>query len=231
MRPFIISSAGVFLLFALSGCGSVNPAFQALGALVLPSVSPVDQAIANNTLNPAFRYLHVTPKGQPSFLAVLGYTDPHPAGPVHSWYAAGGQWLQTQQGRLIGLAGVEHGIRHLGASSNWSDWPSSAAQPVRAWRRWDAPARYRFGLEEPIAVHPITPDQLPLFVTRHLAGRLANPDTSQWHWYLQTGPLTGQAWFARINADQVSTVVYAYQCLESGLCLHMAPWPLNQGSL
>lgn len=217
-----------FFLFFVSGCASVNPAFQALNALLLPAQSLVDRVTEQGGLNPSFVYLHITPASQDPLLAVLGYVDPHSSGPVFVWYAPGGQVLKTQNGRIVGLAGVPQGITNGSFSESLSSWPA-AVERISGHRVWDVPLQYRYGVEETVKIQPITASQVPPFIHRHLKRRLGSPDTSVWSWYQQTGSLTGQAWFAIATVAGQQQVVYSYQCLEDGFCLHLATWPSRQG--
>lgn len=228
MRRALVALVAVSLFSGLLGCASVNPAVQTLNTLLFPEQPLVDRVTQQGGLNPRFVYLHITPPRQDPLLAVLAYVDPHPQGAIWVWHAPGGQVLKTQNGRLAGLAGVPQAITLGSLSPSIAQWPADG-EVFSGVRVWDAPLRYRYGIEETITLQPIGASEVPRFVKRHLERRLASPDTSNWSWVRQTGTVTGHAWFAKVAVNEQRSIVYSYQCLEDDFCLHLASWPLMQG--
>jgi len=232
--------------FMLSGCVlRPTPSFQAVPDYFRSSGGVVGAALSAGALNPQLTYLHVTLGTEPPALMVLGYIDtPSPTQPaLLTWYSATGQSLQTQQGRVVGLSGLQGAPVQVQYHPSPIPWPAAQAQgqgqaqaPVQLQRQWDVPTQYRYSLQEPRTLHTTSAQDLPRAIQRHLAkhllpyannalGSAATPP-QQWAWFVEHGPTGPTSWYATAPVQGSQQVVYSYQCIGLSHCLHIAPWPL-----
>jgi len=243
MPPLRARALGLWaaLLF-LSGCVlRPTPSFQVLPDYIRSGSGVVAAALSAGALNPQFTYLHVTLGTEPPALMVLGYIDtPSPDQPaLLTWYSAIGQSLQTQQGRVVGLSGLQGAPVQVQYHPSPIPWPTAQAQgqaPVQLERQWDVPTQYRYSLQESRTLHTTSAQDLPRAIQRHLAKHLlpyANPaqgssapQPDDWAWFVEHSPTGPTSWYATAPVQGSQQVVYSYQCIGLSHCLHIAPWPL-----
>jgi hypothetical protein len=228
----------------LSGCVlRVAPNIQALPDYLRSSGGVVGTALSAGALNAQLTYLHVTLGTESPALMVLGYIDtPTPGQPaLLTWYSATGQSLQTQQGRVVGLSGLQGAPVQVQYHPSPIPWPAVQAQgkaqvPVQLQRQWDVPTQYRYSLQESRTLHSAAVQDLPRAIQRHLAKHLLpyapvasgnSPHHPQhWDWFVERGPSGPTSWYATATVQGTQQVVYSYQCIGLSHCLHLAPWPL-----
>ena len=215
------------------------PSFQAVPDYFRSGANLVGTALSAGVLNPQLTYLHITLGDEPPALMVLGYVDsaqPHQAA-VLTWYSATGQTLQTQQGRLVALYGLQGGPSQVRYSPSPVAWPTTL-QPVPLQRQWDVPTLYQYNLQEARVLHTLPTAEVPRQILRHIAkhllphvpggvppqGSQAHP--SSWSWYVEQGPAGPVSWYATTQVQGIVQVVYSFQCINTQQCLHLAPWPL-----
>lgn len=213
----------------LAGCASSkSPIVQSIQALVSTAGTGAAGDAIPDSPDLRFSYLRVQVPGYPPGLMVLGYVDPHPAGPIEVWYSANRETLRLQNGRVVSITGTPqdwNSVQFSPAPAAWSEIPEAG---MRFSRQRDAMPGYRFGIREQINVQAWTklpPVTLPATLTADKAANL--------HWYresvlsqqgLGTPPLP-DAWFAWGRHRGVSQIVYSEQCLASDFCLKLQRWP------
>ena len=186
-------------------------------------------------LNPDFRYLRVTTDGRVALLA-LGNVDSHPLGPIEVWYSAQKEVLRLQNGRIVGLVGLNKEWRNvsLPALPAWSAVAQSK-DPLRWERVRDVMPGYRYGVKDSISLRITTPPG-----STAIAGRIAEPLT----WFEERVepartagiaiPFLGSldldldlppARYAVLIESGIETVVYGEQCLARDLCIAWQRWP------
>jgi len=201
-----------------------------LSAVVSGYLDPADASLIPAKPNPAYRYLRVEVDGRAPALLVLGYLDADPQGEIEVWYSAKREMIRTQNGRIVGTAGLEvdwRGLRHASAPPAWTGVP---AQGARYARIRDVFPGYRYAVSEQVELQPLPavpalrlPDVLPV----GLAGG--------YRWFRETAtgalPALPPAWFAWGVHQGQATVVYSEQCLSATFCLKLLRWPLPEGAL
>ena len=104
-------------LFGLSGCASGSSSVVDIFSSVLGDKFGISQKqTLGVTTNPAYRYLRVQAEGSAPAFLVLGYVDAHPQGDIEVWYSSKKEVIKTQNGRIVGTAGLEvdwHGVQYL----------------------------------------------------------------------------------------------------------------------
>lgn len=209
--------AGILLitLFLLSACVQ-TPVTRTLLDSFSKGVS-----VDDISLNPDFRYLRVSAQGRQSLL-VLGYIDPHPSGPVETWYSGSGEVLRLQNGRIVSTQGLQvdwRAVRHS-APPHWSDIPDSL--PVEWVRERDEMPGYRFNITETLVLRAIAAPE---------KSRLAGMAPEQLFWVEETVHGSRNAWSsARYGLDfrfAEPAVVYGEQCLSPDLCITWQTWPVT----
>ncbi len=221
----------VWAAVALSGCASsVGPLGGILSTVVSEKLGSADGAAIPATPNPAYRYLRVDVEGRASALLVLGYLDADPHGEVEVWYSAKGEVLKTQQGRIVGTAGLEVDWRALRLATVLPAWPDIPPPGTSYVRSRDVFPGYRYGVTERVEIRPWPgmPDtSLPPTLSAERAGR--------YRWFRETAVGAAQplppAWFAWGVHQGQATVVYSEQCLSASFCLKLLRWPLPEGAL
>jgi hypothetical protein len=210
---------------ALTACASVS----------MPMVGMLSDVYANRwgegvnaevpqRLNPSFRYLKVDVTGRPSAFLVLGYIEPDSLGDIEVWYSANREVLKTQNGRLIGTAGLEIDWRHVSYPQPPADWAwvlEKSAGQTQHERVRDVMPGYRMGIREQVltrvTVPPaqVIPESLPpgvIWVEEQV---------------MAAGPTSlPSAWFGVASVDGRSEVIASFQCLSATLCLRLQPWPV-----
>lgn len=170
-------------------------------------------------LNPDLRYLRVTVQGRTA-LMVLGYVEPAPAGPVHTWYSSQGEVLRLQNGRIVGSAGLAvdwRAVRYAGLPS-WSELSGRAVAEFE--RQRDEMPGYRYGMADRLLVRQVrAPAQ----------AFLAGLGTQELVWFEETvigpGRPLPSARYGLRQHNGVPTVVYGEQCLADHYCIAWQTWP------
>jgi hypothetical protein len=209
------------LVATLSACAtSTNAVFQSM-QFAFRKDSKADDA----KLNPDYRYLRVVIDGRVALL-VLGYVDPHPAGPIEVWYSAESEIVRLQNGRIVGAVGLTTEWRSVQIPElpSWSLLVSSGA--VTKWVRVrDVMPGYRFGLRDEMALQVVDPPS-------KTALRILDPQ--ELTWFEERLEKTGEtddehflppARYGVATTSGLETVVYGEQCLARQLCFSWQRWP------
>lgn len=175
-----------------------------------------------------YRYLRMEVGGRPVAILALAFIDNHPAGEIETWFSAQREVIKTQNGRIIGTAGLEvdwTGVRYPIAPPQWDKVSSTGATYVR---ERDQMPGYAFGLRDSMAIIPLSevpvsrlPKGMPLAAAR------------TYRWFQESGrssvgvdlPTELIAWGAHRGGQ---TVVYSEQCLTPEFCLKLQRWPVQQ---
>lgn len=229
MRPFFLIAALIAVL-DLVGCASGgSPIVQSIRALVSTGGTGTASDAIPDSPDLRFSYLRVQVPGYPPGLMVLGYVDPHPAGPIEVWYSASRETLRLQNGRVVGMTGTFHDwafVQFSPAPPAWSELTESGRIFTR---QRDALHGYRFGIREDMKVQgwsKVPPVALP--------ATLPADKAAGYRWYresvqLQQGPITStlpDAWYAWGKHRGTNQIVYSEQCLAPDFCLKLQRWPL-----
>lgn len=178
--------------------------------------------VASAPTNPAFRYLRVVNDGREA-LMVLGYLDPHPNGPIETWYSSAGEVIRMQNGRIISTAGLSLDWRAVRFESlpSWKTTLEGGA-PMSFVRERDEMPGYRFGVRETLIVRPSSVPNRP-----NLLG--ISPASLSWYEEsireLPSYPLARYG--VRFRGEEAQ-VVYAEQCLSLSLCIAWQLWPADR---
>jgi hypothetical protein len=171
--------------------------------------------------DPTYRYLRIQVNDAPPAMLVLGYEDAHPQGPIEVWYSARQEVIKTQNGRIIGTAGLPINWDRVQSPVPPPHWPAVSPAGHTYQRLRDLSPGYRADIAEPITVRPHTgqPD-IPL------PARLAGATGLQWFSETVPGskPLPA-AWFAWGQHRGQPSIVYSRQCLTPQYCLQLQRWP------
>lgn len=170
-------------------------------------------------LQDKFRYLKVTAHGRDA-LMVLGYTDPHPAGTIETWYSSLGEVLRMQNGRILSTAGLElnwQSVRYEGLP----DWNTVVAQgKLQFTRERDEMPGHRFGLMDRVDLYAVSPPK-----DAHLLG----VDARSLKWFEErvqsSASSLPSARYGLAIAGSEAKVVYGEQCLSERLCIAWQTWP------
>ena len=219
-------------LFGLSGCASgTSSAVSIFSSALGEKLGVFPKQTFDVATNPAYRYLRVQAgERAPAFLA-LGYVDAHPQGDIEVWYSSQKEVIKTQNGRIVGTAGLEvdwHGVRYPSTPPTWTEILSAQ----RAYQRErDEMPGYRYSITDQVesavwsGVLPILwPDSLP------------RKPAEAYTWFREVSkPITGgalpPAWFAWGVYRGKASVVYSEQCLSPSFCLKLQRWPAQGGGL
>ena len=222
---FLCLSAAIAV--ALSGCASgTNPGAAVLAAVLSDKLGGVDPLAIPSNPNPAYRYLRVEVAGRSAALLVLGYLDSDAQGEIEVWYSARQEVIKTQNGRIVGTAGLEldwRGFRYTSAPPAWTAVPTEGSTYERSR---DVFPGYRYGISERIALKPWA-NMPPVTLSAALPPDLAQ--RQKWFRESVVGSATSAlppAWFAWGVHQGQATVVYSEQCLSASLCLRLLRWPL-----
>lgn len=163
-------------------------------------------------------------------MLVLGYIDAHPQGEIEVWYSAQREVIKTQNGRIIGTAGLETDWRAVQFPSTAPLWTEMPADGAVYQRSRDEMPSHRDGITEDIEIKSwdgippiVLPQSLPAEVAR------------SYRWFRETtlkstAPPLPPTWFAWGQHQGQATVVYSEQCLSPTFCLKLQRWPLQAGA-
>ena len=202
---------------ALSAC---TPGMNAAVETVQQAVQG-DRGAASARLDPNFRYLRVTIGGRVAFLA-LGYVDSHPDGPIEVWYSALREVVRLQNGRVVGVTGLNTEWRNVSISDAppWSA-ADGAQQPVRWMRVRDVMPGYRFGVRDDLALRVI-----PASGRSELQG--VDPKSLTWfEERLRSDALPPAHYVVDLHGGK-NTVVYGEQCIAPDICFTWQRWSAEQ---
>jgi hypothetical protein len=176
--------------------------------------------VASVPLNLNLSYLRVVSGGREA-LMVLGYSDPHPAGPIDTWYSRDGEMIRLQNGRIQATAGL--GL----------DWRSVDYQTLPSWQSMmenskaefarvrDEMPGYRFGIRDTVAVYATAPPK---------EAPLKGIAAADLFWFEETVTGVGSrqrpsARYAVRSGPEGPVVVFGEQCLSPQLCIAWQTWP------
>ena len=221
-----------FSLGGLLGCASSTSPLPVLLSNVIFdkfAASGVDKIPANP--DPKFRYLRVEVEGYPPALLVLAFLDAHPLGEIEVWYSANQEVIRTQNGRIVGTAGLLVDWRAVHFKSSPPAWTQVAPRSVLYERLRDQMPGYRYGVLDRMEIKPwqgVPAIALPSVVGVERA--------RSWDWFREatldsSGPALPPAWFAWGKHRGEPNVVYSEQCLAAEFCLKLLRWPVREGAL
>lgn len=218
---------------ALGGCaagpGSTYGTYSDVLVGALRSSDEVDLPPAR--FNPGYKYLRVQAQGQPAAYLVLGYVDAHPQGDIEVWYSANREVLKTQNGRIVGTAGLETDWRAVRFTTAPPPWTGPLTPGGEYQRLRDQMPGYRYTIT----------DWLKLAAWRGPPPAIGLPALVQadqvrgWSWFSETtlsstGEMLPPAWFAWGMHRGLATVVYSEQCLALRYCLKLLRWPVQDNA-
>jgi hypothetical protein len=212
-------------LLGLSACASKSMLTEVLSAVFVDKLPFQTPQPLDASLNPAYRYLHVTLAGAKPALLVLGYVDTHPQGEIEVWYSAQGEVLRLQNGRLVGAAGLPVEWRRVVYPQTPPAWHAVPPAGARFTSLRDEQPGYRLGLVEQVFLTPLPKSPL-----------LPNPAFAKAAWFQESyidvhGASRPDAWFALGRYGDQNTIVYSRQCLSASVCLNLQRWPLQKDPL
>ncbi|WP_210546241.1 YjbF family lipoprotein [Rhodoferax sp. PAMC 29310] len=215
---------GVVAVSLLGCAGNSSTLSQVFSAVVADQIGASDAAISQATLNPQYQYLRVDMVGRKSALLVLGYVDPHPAGDVEVWYSSVREVIKTQNGRIIGTAGLGVDWRSVRYDPAPPPWASVLVEGANYARSRDMMPGYQHAVVDLVQLKPWFGREAPI-----QGSKLATlPDKSRYHWFSEeskgqaTLPL---AWYVVGPYQGRNIVVYSEQCLTASFCLKLTRWP------
>lgn len=212
----------------LWGCASVtSPVADLVSGVASNGFGTSNESIAAFKLNPLYRYLRVEVAGHTPALLVLGYVDAHPQGDIEVWYSTSREVIKTQNGRIVGTAGLA------------VDWRSVSFPTPPAWadlllqggvytRVRDEMPGYHYGISDQLTLKPwvgVPPVDLP--------ASLPVTQASTYRWFRESTLSTSAqplppAWFAWGMHLGQPMVVYSEQCLSATFCLKLQRWPVQE---
>ena len=228
LAPFFLACAFVALL---SGCATQKSALSETVA-ALWDQSWGNAAGTGIPSNPdmRYRYMRIEVQGRPPALMVLGYVDAHPAGDIETWYSASREVIKTQNGRIVGTAGLETdwvAVRFPVQPVGWEAVPQGG---VAFQRERDQMPGYIYGVQEMMRVTPLT--TVPV---EHLPATLPLLVAQTYRWFREEAQATAgdalpSAWYAWALHRGTQTIVVSEQCLSHKLCLKMQRWPVQEAA-
>ena len=161
-------------------------------------------------------------------MLVLGYLDANAQGEIEVWYSAGREVIKTQNGRIVGTAGLEVDWRALRFTSPPPAWTEVLPQGGTYQRSRDEMPGHRYGIAERIELtrwNGVPPVVLPAVLPTERA--------RAYGWYREatvssTAHPLPPAWFAWGMHLGQPTVVYSEQCLSATFCLKLLRWPVQE---
>lgn len=223
---FFVAAALVQLLLACSSVGGdaltiINAARQSTSSSsTLPDFS--------SGLDPKYRYLWVQAGDDRAAVLALGFEEVTPKGTLETWYATGGGFIQTLNGRLAS----SQGLQSQWAAVKWIGQPGLGDQIASDVRRFrDVLPSYVFGVEDQLHTESMPFAQVPPSVLPEFG---PSGFWSKYRWFKERvvttpGTMSVQdSWFATgSHRAQSRTIVASYQCMDQHYCLKTARWPLE----
>lgn len=206
---------------------------EILSAFVAERTDSSDGSQRLGKPNPAYRYLRVDVAGRAPAFLVLGYVDPHPLGDIEVWYSSRQEVIKTQNGRIVGTAGLEIDWRNVRFLPPPPAWTPPASPEIRYQRLRDEMPGYRYAVADHIVFQAWTglpPIALPASLPAGLARTYTWFRESIVNTHSDDAPLP-PAWYAWGTHRGLPTVVYSEQCLSATFCLRLQRWPVQEGAL
>jgi hypothetical protein len=216
----------------LFGCASGStPLADVLSAVISDQFGNGAKTPLSAKLNPAYRYLRVEVDGRAPALLVLGYVDAHPQGEIEVWYTAKREVIKTQNGRIVGTAGLEVDWRAVRFPTAPPPWTSALTQEGSYQRSRDEMPGHRYAITDQIQLKPwlgTPPLTLPASLNKAQA-------QNNYRWFSETTLSTSEqplppSWFAWGLYQGQPTVVYSEQCLSPTFCLKLQRWPVQEST-
>jgi hypothetical protein len=211
----------------LAGCASrgsvLSETFSALYSQTMGATSAIPAAP-----DARLRYLRVEVAGHAPGLLVLGYVDPHPQGEIEVWYSAEHEVIKTQNGRVVGTAGLETDWVAVRFPSTPPAWAQVGPGGATYQRVRDQMPGYQFELADQLTLMPWA--GLPAVA---LPPSLSPTQARTYRWFREAplasnGRALAPSWYAWGRHLGVATVVYSEQCLSPTLCLKLRRWPVQE---
>ena len=222
---FVAYSSLAFCAAAgISGCTpGMNAAVQSARVVVF---GPAEQDA--RPLDPNFSYLRVT-RGRHVGLLWRGSMDSSPGGPVEVYYSGTGEVVRLQNGRVVGVLGLETEWRRVEVAAPPWDVLAASAQSVPFVRTRDVMPGYRAGIRDRLitrvipapnrsALRALDPAALTWFEEVEHQPRFHLPGTP-------TDTLPAARYAVDFASGKEPVVVYSEQCLAADLCFTWQRWP------
>jgi hypothetical protein len=161
---------------------------------------------------------------------VLGYADPDNDGIIETWYSAGREVIQTQNGRIVKTAGLETDWISVRYPDGVPAWDSGPRDPRNYTRFRDQMPGYAFALSDTLSLRHL--DTAPF---SKLPFSLSVEQAKGYKWFEErivapSGGLAHSNFYAVGLHRGETTVVYSQQCLNPSFCLKMQRWPVSEVS-
>ena len=218
-RSSVCSILLALLLLGPLGCTTNSSAVYA----TIRGAIAGEADITESQLRPGVQYLRMRLGARSVYLA-LGFLESDVNGQRQIWYSGGGEVLKTQNGRIVGSAGLQTDWRMVRQAPppGWRDMPAIG---VTYERVLDVMPGYRMGIREKVRIRPIAPV---------LDSRLAEFNPAALSWFEETvvstsvpfpSPTLPAALFAVDLSQNDAPVIFSRQCLAPDLCFSLQPWP------
>lgn len=221
-----------FLVLLSTGCASTtSPLSGIISAVVSDAIGPGQATNIPAQPDPAYRYLRVEIVGSSPALLVLGYIDAHPQGEIEVWYSAQSEVIKTQNGRIVGTAGLQTDWRAVQFVTAPPVWPD-VVPPLNEFSRVrNVMPGHRFAIAERVQVEPWL-GVPPISFSKTLLAEQAR----SYRWFRETARVANAqalppSWFAWGQHRGQATIVYSEQCLAVNFCLRLQRWPVQEGAL
>ncbi len=215
------------LSLTLAGCASNTLLSEVTTAVFRQYMGRATDITTNAPLNPAYRYLKVDVPGKSSAILVLGYVDAHAQGDIQVWYSAQGEVLKTQQGRIVGTAGLEVDWLAVRFPSAPPDWSQVTQQTTSYTRVRDEMPSYRYSITEQIKMEAMSERPAILLSSTFLLNTAIQYEWVRESVIASTVQALPPSWYAFVAHKNKRRLVYSYQCLSAQLCLSVQPWPVE----
>jgi hypothetical protein len=173
-----------------------------------------------------YRYIRIQVAGQPAAIYALAFIDNDSSGEIETWFSGNREVVKTQNGRIVGTAGLKVDWTRVIYPVAPPDWGKVQSASIKYIREHDAVPGYAFGVKEELTVQALSevpanrlPETMPL-------------DTAKSYKWFQEGSNTrsGVALPTQLFALGLhrggQTIVYSEQCLQPDFCMKLQRWPV-----
>lgn len=218
--PFFFTGS---LLVSLTGCTSRS---GVLGEALSGLWSYGSAGAPTAALDLRYRYMRVQLNDQKAGIVSLAFIDKDPSGDIETWFSGGREVVKTQNGRIIGTAGLKVDWTRVVYPVAPPAWDSVQSAAIKYIREYDTVPGYAFGVKVEVSVQALSevpahrlPETMPLDVAK------------SYKWFQESAnTLTGAALspqlFALGSHRGRQTIVYSEQCLQPDFCLKLQRWPV-----
>jgi Group 4 capsule polysaccharide lipoprotein gfcB, YjbF len=209
-------------LASLAGCASRSSALgETLSALWDGSASAPPAA-----LDMRYRYMRIQVDGQPAAIFALAFIDNDAFGEIETWFSGNREVVKTQNGRIIGTAGLRVDWTRVTYPIAPPAWDKVQSVATKYKREHDTVPGYAFGVKDEVTVLALP--QVPA----HRLPETMPLDTAKSYKWFQEGSNTRSGvtlptqLFALGLHRGGQTIVYSEQCLQPDFCMKLQRWPV-----